>query len=52
MVEAITNLALFVVTGLVTVVWIAALASSDGHCHYGSCEYCPYAGDCPWGRKR
>ena len=48
MISAISNLLLMALGIAVTVIWIMALADSDGECHSNDCGHCPYAGGCPW----
>lgn len=52
MMTAISNLLLLVLGITVMVLWIIALAGSDGKCHCDDCGRCPYAGDCPWEEER
>ena len=46
------NLLLAAVALAAVALWIHGVAHSDGKCHYDNCGLCPYAGDCPWERKR
>ena len=48
----ILNLLLAVLVIALHVIWIAALANSDGKCHYDDCANCPYEWDCPQKRRR
>ena len=43
----IANLLLVVIAIVVHAFWIAAVADSDGKCHYDDCKGCPYEGTCP-----
>ena len=52
MIEAICNLLLLVVVIAVTILWIMALADSDGKCHLEDCTGCPYRHDCQEERRR
>ena len=52
MIEAVMNLLLLAVAAAVTVLWIIALAESDGRCHLDDCQGCPFAGDCPEDRRK
>ena len=46
MVDALLHIILFIVAGVIFVLWVAALLEADGHCHYEDCGGCPYAGEC------
>jgi len=51
MAKSIADLVLFVFGAAMTIGWIRAVASSDGHCHAGTCEFCddcPYSGGCSY----
>ena len=44
---AILNLLLALVIIAIHVIWVVALVTSDGKCHYDDCAGCPYEGTCP-----
>ena len=48
----ILNLLLAALEVTLVVVWIRALADSDGKCHSDDCEHCPYEWDCPQKRRK
>ena len=52
MFEVIMRLLLMAVGIAMVTMWIHALGESDGECHYGDCDHCPYDGSCPRERRR